>query len=121
MTTQKHIDSNPNLQTVQKYYDDRTKGKFLDFTNSNPRIEAAVEMLAEWAPTNPGRILEIGCGIGATTWRMARAWPNAEVIGVDVSPKSIEVANLCFNLPNLSYRQCTFEPGVFFLNLVWSL
>jgi SAM-dependent methyltransferase len=95
----------PSIDTVKAFYDERIGGKISDFTDSNPRIEAAVEALAEWAPVKPKRILEIGCGIGATSWRMARAWPEAEVIGADVSPASIEVAKTCFNLPNLSYRQ----------------
>lgn len=92
------------LESVQAYYDERVERKLRDFTEANPRIEAAIQLLAEWAPPEPSRILEIGCGIGATCWRMARAWPNAEVVGADVSPLSIQVATKCFQLPNLSYR-----------------
>jgi SAM-dependent methyltransferase len=94
----------PALSDVQAYYDERVAEKLRDFTHPLRRIEAAVETLAEWAPASPRRILEIGCGIGATSWRMARAWPQAEVIGADISPLSIEVANTCFKRPNLSYR-----------------
>lgn len=94
----------PTLDAVRTYYDERIEGKIRDFTHFNPRIEAAIQTLAEWAPANPKRILEIGCGIGATSWRMARAWPEAEVIGVDVSPTSIEVAKTCFRRSNLSYH-----------------
>lgn len=95
----------PDLETVKEYYDERVEGKLRDFTDLNPRIEAAIRTLAEWAPDNPRRVLEIGCGIGATAWRMARAWPRAEVVGVDVSPVSIEVAKACFRRANLSYRE----------------
>ena len=94
----------PTFESIQAYYDERVEGKLRDFTEANPRIEAAIQLVAEWAPTDPSRILEIGCGIGATCCRMARAWPNAEVIGADVSPVSIEVAKTCFRLPNLSFR-----------------
>lgn len=103
----------PTLQTVQAYYDERVDGKIRDFTHANPRIEVAVQLVAEWAPPNPKRILEIGCGIGATCWRMARAWPEAEVIGADVSLLSIEVAKTCFQRPNLSYRAGLVTEGVF--------
>ena len=103
----------PTLESVQAYYDERVHGKIRDFTHSNPRIEAAVQLVAEWAPPNPKRILEIGCGIGATCWRMARAWPDAEVIGADVSLQSIEVAKTCFQRPNLSYRAGLVAEGVF--------
>ncbi len=103
----------PTLETVQAYYDERVDGKIRDFTHANPRIESAVQLVAEWAPPKPERILEIGCGIGATCWRMARAWPETEVIGADVSLLSIEVAKTCFRRPNLSYRAGLVTEGVF--------
>lgn len=104
--------SAPTLEFVQAYYDERVEGKIRDFTHVNPRIEAAVQLLAEWAPPDPRRILEIGCGIGATCWRMARAWPQSQVTGVDISPISIEVADTCFKLPNLSYKTGLINEGV---------
>jgi 2-polyprenyl-3-methyl-5-hydroxy-6-metoxy-1,4-benzoquinol methylase len=88
---------------VETYYDERVAGKLRDFTRPNPRIEAAIVLIAEWAPASPKRVLEIGCGVGATCWRMARAWPDAEVVGSDISPQSIAVAKACFRRPNLSY------------------
>jgi SAM-dependent methyltransferase len=36
--------------------------------------------------TTPKRILDIGCGTGVLTAWLARNHPNAEVIGVDISP-----------------------------------
>ena len=66
-------------------------------------IEAAIELIAEWARKAPRRMLEIGCGVGATSWRMARAWPDAQVVGSDISPQSVAVAADCFQRPNLTY------------------
>jgi len=94
----------PDRQDVERYYDGRVAEKLRDFTDRLPRIEAAIETIADWAPRAPRRVLEIGCGVGATTWRMARAWPDAETIGVDLSSGSIEVARTCFRRPNLDYR-----------------
>src|SRR5258708_9061783 len=93
----------PNAATVQSYYNERVEEKLRDFTHPNPRVEAAVTTVAEWAPPAPTRILEIGCGVGATCWRMARAWPQAQVVGVDISPRSIAVASTCFRRDTLSY------------------
>jgi SAM-dependent methyltransferase len=101
----------PSRAAVETYYDKRAGEKLRDFTHFNPRIEAAIQTLAEWAPVNPRRVLEIGCGIGATSWRMARAWPQAEVIGADISPASIDVARACFRLPNLYYYVGPIEQG----------
>jgi SAM-dependent methyltransferase len=96
--------NSPSRQTVQAYYDERVQGKIRDFTDANPRIEAAIALIAEWAPVAPRRVLEVGCGIGATSWRMARAWPDAEVIGTDFSPLSIDVAKTCFRRSNLAFH-----------------
>ena len=100
-----------DIDSVKAYYDDRINGKLQDFTDVNPRIEAAIEAIEEWAPPEPKRLLEIGCGIGATSWRVANRWPNAKVIGVDVSPASIEAAKCCFESPNLSYREGIVRQG----------
>ena len=35
---------------------------------------------------NPKRILDIGCGTGVMTVALAKAYPEAEVIGLDLSP-----------------------------------
>ena len=102
----------PTRAVVEKYYNDRVDGKLRDFTHRNPRIEAAIQLIAEWAPPNPKRILEIGCGVGATSWRMARAWPQAEVVGADISIDSIEIAKKCFQRNNLTYRAGFIKKGV---------
>lgn len=36
--------------------------------------------------TTPKRILDIGCGTGAMTYVLATAFPDAEVVGLDISP-----------------------------------
>lgn len=101
----------PAPDAVERYYDARVAEKLRDFTHPLPRIEAAIETLSEWAPANPRRILEIGCGVGATSWRMARAWPQAEVIGTDISPGSVAVAQACFHRANLRYQKYSTTDG----------
>lgn len=54
--------------------------------------EMADEIFA-WADTeNPSSILDIGCGTGYLTARLAKRFPSAEVVGIDIAPGMIEVA-----------------------------
>ncbi|MBE9180668.1 methyltransferase domain-containing protein [Oculatella sp. LEGE 06141] len=41
----------------------------------------------------PQRILDLGCGTGSTTLLLKQAFPNAEVVGVDLSPYMLVVAD----------------------------
>ena len=38
---------------------------------------------------NPKKILDLGCGTGSTTIMLKQAFPNAEVIGLDLSPQML--------------------------------
>ena len=51
----------------------------------------AVSETADPAP--PRRILIAGCGVGTEAFAFARRFPDARVVGVDFSPRSIETAN----------------------------
>jgi ubiquinone/menaquinone biosynthesis C-methylase UbiE len=40
----------------------------------------------------PHRVLDVGCGTGRLLERLARRWPEAEMVGVDPAPGMVEVA-----------------------------
>ncbi len=40
----------------------------------------------------PQRVLDLGCGLGRTTFDLAQRYPQAEVLGLDLSARAIEVA-----------------------------
>lgn len=48
--------------------------------------------LIERIHCQPRRILDLGCGTGSTTLLLKKAFPNAEVIGLDLSPYMLVVA-----------------------------
>ncbi|TCP98781.1 methyltransferase family protein [Sphingomonas sp. PP-F2F-A104-K0414] len=59
------------------------------FTNLTPHLNAAI--LAAATPKTR-KIIDIGCGAGATSLATAQALPNATVTGIDLSPTLIEIA-----------------------------
>lgn len=61
-------------------------------TGLNARLWALYERLrtAGLGPTS--RVLELGCGIGALTYLLARATPHGTVEAVDLSPESVRFA-----------------------------
>ncbi len=48
-------------------------------------VDAYVASLAAWVP-DPRRILEVGCGEGAVSERLAALYPNAEIAAIDITP-----------------------------------
>lgn len=57
-----------------------------------PDYLAAFETALDELPRSPTRVLDIGSGTGEPTVALARRWPSAEVIGVDLSPGMVEEA-----------------------------
>jgi SAM-dependent methyltransferase len=94
---------------VVDFYDEHIVHKVADFVDGNRRVDAAWRTLEHWAPESPRVIVEIGCGLGAMAYRMADRWPNARVIGADISPRSIEYAQRLFQLPNLAYSNGSLD------------
>ncbi len=94
---------NRSLEQVKIYYDSHIAGKLEGFVEGNERVERAWLTIDQRAPANPKQILEIGCGIGDICWRMTRRWPGAEVVGLDVSPNSLEMARKLFGSSRLSF------------------
>ncbi len=90
---------------IKKYYDQEVVGKIRDFVKGNLRVEKAWNTIENWAPESPKRILEVGCGIGSISWRMSYLWEKSEVVGIDISPKSIEVAKTLFGDSKVSFSR----------------
>jgi ubiquinone/menaquinone biosynthesis C-methylase UbiE len=58
-----------------------------------PNEEWVRQGLTDRVCCRPRRILDLGCGTGSTTLLLKRAFPEAEVIGVDLSPYMLVVAD----------------------------
>jgi 2-polyprenyl-3-methyl-5-hydroxy-6-metoxy-1,4-benzoquinol methylase len=63
----------------------------------NPKSVSGVlkaQMLSYFRPEEfQGKLLlDFGCGSGASTWSMAQLFPETEIVGIDLAPDRIEVA-----------------------------
>lgn len=74
------------------------------------------------APGTPARILEVGCGEGAVTELLARLYPQADILGIDITGR---VGRLYRGPRNrVRFRQVTVQevaeeqPGVFDLVII---
>jgi 2-polyprenyl-3-methyl-5-hydroxy-6-metoxy-1,4-benzoquinol methylase len=63
----------------------------------NPKSVSGVlkaQMLSYFRPEEfqGKRLLDFGCGSGASTWSMAQMFPETEIVGIDLAPDRIEIA-----------------------------
>jgi ubiquinone/menaquinone biosynthesis C-methylase UbiE len=49
-------------------------------------LDNLAELMRIWVP-RAQRILEVGCGEGAMTERLVKAYPSASVTAIDITPK----------------------------------
>ncbi len=52
------------------------------------------QVIADHGPTSVNRILDIGCSVGISTLALHRFYPQAQTIGLDLSPHMLSVAKL---------------------------
>lgn len=89
----------------------------LDYLLSERFRREAEASLAEIAPKwerhqtqPPGRILDAGSGPGVTTVAMARRYPLAEIVGIDVEPHALAFARvLTADTPRCSFVESPME------------
>ena len=62
--------------------------QYVLFPNETWNREAVVKAIKG----SPRKILDLGCGTGSTTLMLKQAFPNAEVIGLDLSPQMLVIA-----------------------------
>jgi len=99
------------LNKSKTFYDAHVGRKLKDFVEGNERIKRAWSTIDQWAPPDVRRILEVGCGIGHICWRMTRRWPDADVVGLDISPESLRIARTLFPSSRLSFIEGPLVKG----------
>jgi 2-polyprenyl-3-methyl-5-hydroxy-6-metoxy-1,4-benzoquinol methylase len=98
-----------DLDKIQRAF---TTGTGLGWHEHHPMLFSGTErffrpgynahLVPEWIPALDGadaklrkgaRVADVGCGYGASTIVMAKAYPQSEFVGFDYHPKSIETAS----------------------------
>jgi ubiquinone/menaquinone biosynthesis C-methylase UbiE len=53
---------------------------------------AGIDSALALVPEQPARVLDVGTGTGDAAFAIARRWPAADVVGVDLSARMVEAA-----------------------------
>ena len=60
------------------------------------RTQACADLISQMHCSTPARVLDVGCGDGASTALLAERWPHAEIVGIDTSRDSLTRAKQSF-------------------------
>lgn len=80
--------------------------------------------LCAYVPDSHGRMLDLGCGIGRLTIPMAHIFPEAKVIGVDISRNMLAHAKSqarISNTRNVSFVRSTEFPNLSPISFAWEI
>lgn len=91
------------MQNIEEYYNNFNSRLIKDYINDNLRVKNAIISLTKYIPKSTESILDIGCGIGWSSHEFANNFENANVDGIDLSPKLIQTAKKIFQRNNLTF------------------
>lgn len=92
------------MEDSLKFYNQFFERLIKDYTKGNKRVVNAIENLALYIPENAESILDIGCGLGWSSYEFSRYFKNTAIKGIDLSPVLIEKASILFSNDNLSFE-----------------
>ncbi|MFF9580972.1 class I SAM-dependent methyltransferase [Streptomyces achromogenes] len=88
------------------------------------RAEAAARTVLDLIPPGPGRLLDVACGTGIVTRRLAAARPGLRVTGADLTPAMLRraAARLPGRVVRADSRRLPFPDGAFdAVTTIWLL
>lgn len=86
------------------FYNNFDQKLLKDYVLGNLRIESAIINLSSFIPEESKNILDIGCGIGWSSYEFSKKFKSSLVEGIDLSPILIENASKLFKNDNLSFQ-----------------
>lgn len=94
----------PTPHEVETFYDEFGRKQLRNFVYGNARISAAVDLVVSLLDGGPGRLLCFGCGVGVEANMLTDRLPEYEILGVDISGKSIDIARQLFESDQLKFQ-----------------
>lgn len=88
---------------IRAYYDEYDRKLLADYVFGNPRAECAIEFTLMWIGQDARKVLDIGRGIGWSSWEIKRHCPETSVISLDLSPRLTKVAQALFAARGVEY------------------
>lgn len=121
MRTEMDYDQSMGGPLARRYYGDSgffNYGYWTPTTTSQREAsENLVEKLLSYLPTKQGTILDVACGLGATTRHLLRYYPASAVTGINISEAQLAQARqrapgctfLLMDAVNLQFPDATFD------------
>jgi tRNA (cmo5U34)-methyltransferase len=102
-----------DLETVRSHFDEEALEYDQSILRLVPHYHEQHEVILQLLPfdtASPLRMLDLGCGTGVLSHVLLRAFPNAQLVSLDLSAKMIETAkrNLAAFGDRLTARQADF-------------
>jgi trans-aconitate methyltransferase len=93
----------PDNQAIRAFYDAFTDKLVRDYVQGNLRQSRAFELVRSAIGPDTKHILDVGCGIGASSASYVEGRPDVRVHGVDISPNNVQVATALFGGPQVRF------------------
>lgn len=68
-------------------------------------VEKVASASVFFEPKKGNTIVDVGMASGTSTAILAKLFPEMKIIGVDINPKMVQIAQETYNYPNLSFRE----------------
>ena len=85
----------PSRQAIADYYDGVVEKGLADFVFGNARVSAAIDRCCSVIGPNVQNVLDIGCGIGISSYEFHRRHPRLSVLGSISVPNALPLHTSC--------------------------